>query len=159
MDGVRHVIIAGFGVPGRYLAELLDERKVPYVVIEQNPATAERCTTVRIITGDARDEAVLKRAGIANAMAVALTLPNEHVVQETVSAVRRLRPEIRVIARCNYVSGGFKAQQLGADGVIVAEQLVAQAFYRDFEGWLGKDGRVAHESARIGTNEEEARRA
>src|SRR5581483_3511677 len=32
-----HVIVAGFGLPGRSLVEILRSRNVPYVVVELNP--------------------------------------------------------------------------------------------------------------------------
>ena len=37
-----HVIIAGFGVPGRFIAEALEFHNLPFCVIETNAAVAER---------------------------------------------------------------------------------------------------------------------
>src|SRR5687767_1259220 len=120
------VIIAGFGVPGRYIAELLDERFIPYTVIELNAETAERCTNVAMIVGDVRDEAVLRRAGNENASIFAITVPDEAAAVEAGRIARSLRPDLRILVRCVYTSSGLKAQQVGADEVIVAEQLVAK---------------------------------
>ena len=41
-----------------------------------------------------------------------------------------LNPSIKIIARCEFSSAGLMAGQLGADGVIVAEQVVAHEFAR-----------------------------
>ena len=67
-----HVIIAGFGIPGRFIAELLDFHEMPYSVIELNASIVERCTKVPIIFGDAREEAVLRAAGIEQATMMAM---------------------------------------------------------------------------------------
>jgi voltage-gated potassium channel len=131
-----HAIIVGFGVPGRFIGELLDFRGMPYVVIESNPVVAERCTIVPIILGDARLEETLQRAGIEHATLLALTPPMETVVHEVITAARRLRTDLRIVARVNYTSAALKAQQLGADEVVVGEQLIAREFFRLIESHL-----------------------
>ena len=54
-----YVIIIGFGVPGRAVAELLHFSGIDYCVIEKNEATVRRCAKghEHIISGDATDEA------------------------------------------------------------------------------------------------------
>lgn len=129
------VIIAGFGVPGRYVAELLECRGVPYCVIEMNPATAARCADngLRILVGDVRDQTLLEQAGIRSASLVVLAIPNEEAVHDAITVIRRLRPDIHIFARTAYTSAGLKAHQLGADEVVIAEQLVAHQFYNLIE--------------------------
>src|SRR5882762_5598654 len=133
-----HVIIAGFGIPGRFIAELLDYHEIPYSVIEQNGSVVERCTTVPIIIGDAREEKVLRDAGIDNATMLAITLPAEEAVHQIIQVARRLRPDLRITARVNYTSAGLKAQQLGAEHVVIGEQLIAREFFRLFEKDISK---------------------
>ena len=128
-----HVIIAGFGIPGRFIGELLDFHEMPYAVIELNASIVERCTKVPIIYGDAREEKVLREAGIEKATMLAITLPLESVVHEIIQVARRIRPDLRIAARVNYTSAGLKAQQLGAEHVVIGEQLIAREFFRVFE--------------------------
>jgi voltage-gated potassium channel Kch len=137
-DHPPHVIIAGFGVPGRYVAELLECWHISYCVIELNPATAARCAEngLRILVGDVRDEAILRDAGLARASLVVLAIPNEEAVHQAISTIRRLRPDVRILARTAYTSAGLKAHQLGADDVVIAEQLVAREFYNLIEKHL-----------------------
>ena len=125
-----HVIIAGFGVPGRFIAEALEFHGVPFCVIETNSAVAERCTTVPMVVGDVRDEAILRAAGIERATLLALAIPIDEVVLQTVELTRRIRPDLKIIARVNYTSAGLAAQKLGANDVIVGEQIVAREFFR-----------------------------
>jgi CPA2 family monovalent cation:H+ antiporter-2 len=131
-----HAIIAGFGIPGRFVAELLDFRSIPYCVIELNHATVARCKTAPFVIGDVREESVLRAAGIEKATLLALTVPVQEVVQEAIIIARRIRPDLKIFARVHYTSAGLKAQQLGADLVIVEEQLVAREFFRQIEGDL-----------------------
>ena len=43
---------------------------------------------------------------------------------------RRINPSARILARCEYMSNGLKATRKGADDVVVAERVVADAFKR-----------------------------
>ena len=129
IDG--HVIIVGFGLAGRCVADLLDQAKLDYTIVEQNPVTVEtqRSLGRSIVVGSATDTEALIQAGLNTATILALTIPDEDAVLEAIALARRLRPEIHIIARTNYSSKGMKASQLGADDVIKAEQAVALQFY------------------------------
>ena len=129
IDG--HVIIVGFGLAGRCVADLLDQVKVPYVIVERNPITVETQSALgrRIIKGDATDSEILMQADLSDAEILALTIPDEDAVLQATSLARRLKPDIYIIARTNYSSKGMRASQLGADDVVKAEQAVALQFY------------------------------
>ncbi|MGB2986535.1 MAG: NAD(P)-binding protein [Phycisphaerae bacterium] len=126
-----HVIIVGFGLAGRCVADLLDHAKLSYTIIEKNPVTVEtqRALGRDIFKGSGTDAETLVRAGLNTASILALTIPDEEAVLNATVLARRLRPEIYIIARTNYSSKGMKASQLGADDVIKAEQAVAFQFY------------------------------
>ena len=130
--GSGHAIIAGFGLAGRATANALIARGLAISVIERNVDTVRRCSLagLRIFHGDATDEGLLRRAGIETASFFAATMPNDHAVLEAVALARRLNPEVRIFARCEYVSTGMKATRRGADEVVVAEQVVAAEFGR-----------------------------
>jgi CPA2 family monovalent cation:H+ antiporter-2 len=137
-----HVIIVGFGLAGRCVADLLDSAGTPYTIIEQNPVTVEtqRALGRRVVAGDASDAQTLTEAGLNTASILALTIPDEDAVLEAISLARRLRPEIYIIARTTYSSKGMQASQLGADDVVKAEQAVALQFYDRLSRRLWKVG-------------------
>jgi len=122
-----HAIIAGFGVPGRAVADVLAEREVPFCVIELNAKTVERCSHagVPIIEGDVVDESVLRRAGVERSTLLVLAVPSDVAVLQAIRIARRLNPTVRIIARCRFVSAGMQAHQLGANEVIIEEHVVA----------------------------------
>ena len=119
-----HVIIVGFGLAGRCVADLLDQSKHSYAIVERNPVTVEtqRALGRTIVKGNAASADTLIEAGLNTADILALTIPDEEAVLEATSLARRLRPNIYIIARTNYSSKGMRAAQLGADDVIKAEQ-------------------------------------
>ena len=126
-----HVIIAGFGLAGRFVADLLDDTEISYTIVEKNPATVETQAALgrRIVGGDITQTEVLHHAGLVTAAILALTIPDEDAVLSAITVARRLRPEIYIIARTTYASKGMEASQLGADEVIKAEHAVAIQFY------------------------------
>jgi voltage-gated potassium channel Kch len=125
-----HAVIAGYGLPGRAVAEALREAGVAFCVIERNADTVRRCLRggVRIIAGDATDERVLRDAGVDRAILFAATMPNDQAVVDAVAQARRINASVRILARCEYMSNGLKATRKGADDVVVAERVVADAF-------------------------------
>jgi voltage-gated potassium channel Kch len=131
-----HAIIAGYGVPGRAVAEWLNAHHTPVVIIEQNPQIVQRCerSGTTMIAGDVRDELTLRHAGIERASMIALAVPSEKVVLEAVTLARRLNPTIRIIARCTFISGGLEAARRGATQTIVAEEIAAREFVRLLDG-------------------------
>lgn len=134
-----HVIIAGYGVGGRFIAEYLKERQMPFVVVEMNGVTceAQRTIGVPVIQGDISNEAVLRQAGVETAAVLALSIPDESAAIRATEIANAIKPEIHIIASTQYTSSGLKALQSGADEVIVAEQAVAQEFYRRIAKYMG----------------------
>lgn len=135
-----HVIIVGFGLAGRCVADLLDRKGIPYTIIERNPVTVEtqRSLGRRVISGDTCDRETLIESGLHTASILALTIPDESAVLEATSVAKRLSPQIYIIARTNYASKGMRASQLGADDVVKAEHAVAVQFFDRLNNLLGQ---------------------
>jgi len=138
-----HVIIAGYGVGGRFIAESLGKYRIPFVIVELNRQTCEtqRSLGVEVIHGDISDRAVLLAAGIERASVLALAISDEAAAVRATAVAHAIRPEIHIIAGTRYTSTGMQALQKGADEVIVAEQAVAQAFCRRISNFINKQGK------------------
>jgi Trk K+ transport system NAD-binding subunit len=145
-----HAVIAGYGLPGRAVAEALREAGVAFCVIERNADTVRRCLRggVRIIAGDATDERVLREAGVDRAWLFAATMPNDQAVIDAVARARRINGALRIIARCEYMSNGLKATRKGADDVVVGERVVADAFKQLVDAQRPATARASEASAR-----------
>lgn len=125
------VIIAGFGLAGRWIAEIFERHGIEYVIVEENKDTVEtqRKLGRKIIEGDIGCEETLRAAGIEDASILALTVPDEEAVLQATRLARSIKPNIYIVARTMHSSAGIQASQLGADEVIKAEQVVARQFY------------------------------
>jgi Trk K+ transport system NAD-binding subunit len=123
-----YVVIAGYGLPGRSLVELVSRNGIEYVVIELNPQTCQRAAAggIHVIAGSAADPQILRRAEVDRATIVALMVPIDEVVLAAISHVRQVNPSAHVIARCSFTSIGLEALRRGADQSIVAEQVIAK---------------------------------
>lgn len=127
-----HAIIAGFGVPGRAVADCLASQNIQFCVVELNPKTVERCSHigVHIIAGDVCDEQTLRRAGVERAKLLVLAVPNDAAVLEAVRVARQLSATVQIVARCRFISTGMEAHRRGANHVVVEEQVVGTEMTR-----------------------------
>jgi CPA2 family monovalent cation:H+ antiporter-2 len=132
LDQRPHVIIAGFGIAGRFVAELLQKAGCPFLLVELNSQTceAQAALGVEVIHGDISDERILRQAGVETASILALTIPDEQAAIRAAAAANAIRPDIHIIGWTQYTSTSLQALQAGADEVIVAEHAIAQEFYR-----------------------------
>lgn len=131
------VVIAGFGLPGRVVAELLDAQRIRYSIIELNPQVVARIGEGRrIVAGDIRDEGLLRSAGIVEAQLLVIGVPDDKAMLECIAVARRINPSLRIMARCAFTSIGMRAQAAGADMVVVAEQVIAREMARLAEGQI-----------------------
>jgi len=122
-----YVVIAGYGLPGRTLVEILQKRGIDFAVIELNALTCQRAESggVRMLEGSAANTEVLRVAGVERATLIALMVPSDEIVLQAVSLARKMNPTAHIIARCAFTSTGLEAIKRGADETTVAEQLVA----------------------------------
>lgn len=142
-DGVkrRRAIVAGFGPFGRTVGERLESLGIDYSVIEMNPDTvmAERKKGRNIIYGDASNTEVLLSAGLDDAEALILTIPDEDAVERANAAAKRLRPDVFVAVRVSTLRRGKWAEALGADAIVVEEKAAADSMSKLITGRLAGD--------------------
>lgn len=122
-------IIAGYGVVGRCAAEALQDAGFVVTLLEINPATIDTQTALgnRAVLGSATDAEDLRAAGIADATALILTIPEEQDAIEACRVARGLNPRVFIVARTNFYSKGLAALRHGADDVVVQEVVTAEA--------------------------------
>lgn len=95
------VVLVGYGRVGRRIAAILNEKHIPYVVIDTNREIVEklRAQSIPAVSGDASDPSVLIQAHIARAsLLVAATANTTHMRQMTEIA-RQLNNKIEVVIR------------------------------------------------------------
>lgn len=131
--GCGNVVIAGFGPVGRHIAQQLERQGVPITVIELNPSTVRRQTTLgrTIVYGDVANPEVLESAGVRHAEAVIITVPDEEAALKACRVVRELAPSVFIAARMSFLSQALRAKEFGADHVTVEEIATGDLMARD----------------------------
>jgi CPA2 family monovalent cation:H+ antiporter-2 len=96
-----HFVIAGGGRVGRYLATVLQQMKIPFVIMEYNSARADRLKTsgFPVIFGDAEKEIILEAANVGKAKLLLITTPVTIVSKTIVARTKKINPRINIIAR------------------------------------------------------------
>ncbi len=128
----KHVIIAGYGPIGSLIAKELERGGATCTIVELNPATVQEQSRRgrTVIFGDVGNLEVLESAGIQNADALILTIPDEEAVLHTCAVARRRAPDIFIAARTRVVSERVRLMEAGADSVTVDETSAAAEMLR-----------------------------
>jgi voltage-gated potassium channel len=115
-----HHIICGFGRVGRQVARDLHAARGSYVVVDANPESRHRAEAlgVRLIEGDATDDAVLEQAGIQRARSIIACADSDANNVFITLTARELRADIVIVARAANEDTEKKLKRAGADRVI-----------------------------------------
>jgi len=95
------IVLVGYGRVGRRVAQALDERGIPYVVVEENRELVEnlRKKGTVAVSGNAAEPAVLIQAHIAEAAMLVIATPDPLNVRKMADTARRLNPDIEIVLR------------------------------------------------------------
>jgi CPA2 family monovalent cation:H+ antiporter-2 len=119
-SGLRdHVVIAGYGRVGTFVARLLGRLEQPFVVVDSNPQRTDEAGEAGYPTvfGDAGAGPVLEAAGVRRARLVIVTVPDPVGARLVVERVRTINPNVHVVARSSTVE---QLEELGRLGVYEA---------------------------------------
>ena len=114
-DRQSRVIIAGFGRVGHLVATMLDEHKIAYIAVDNDAALVarERKNGLPVYYGDAANHEFLKRCGLDEATALAVTMDNQVRVDDVTRAARAMRSDLKIIARARDERHAQKLYALG----------------------------------------------
>jgi CPA2 family monovalent cation:H+ antiporter-2 len=128
------VVLVGYGRVGHRIAEALTERRIAFVVAEQNRELVEklRAQNVPAVSGDASDPAVLIQAHIARAAMLVIATPDTFDVRKMVQAARSLNPAIETVVRTH-------SEQ---EATLLREENVGTVFMGEHELALGMSRHV-----------------
>ena len=100
-DHQPRIIVAGFGRVGHLIGSMLDEHKIPYIAVDADAAlvTRERRAGFPVYYGDAANIEFLKKCGLADAKAIAITMDNPSRVDDVAKTARAESEDLKIIAR------------------------------------------------------------
>jgi len=117
-----HYIVCGAGRVGGYVADELIKTEREFVVIDANPqmlAAHEERTGHRLqLLGDAADDDILARAGVAKAAGVFAVTGDDSKNLVVSLSTKQLNPAARVVARVHDRRNVDKTRRAGADEIV-----------------------------------------
>lgn len=122
--GLRnHVVIAGGGRIGHHVAQVLRRLNLAFVIIELDFHRLEqaKAASLPVIYGDASQQVVLEAAEIEHAALLLITVPANLVSQAIVKQVRRMNPDLDIVARAESLDLMKKLYQYGVYEVVQPE--------------------------------------
>jgi monovalent cation:H+ antiporter-2, CPA2 family len=96
-----HVVIAGYGRVGKFVAGLLGRLEQRFVVIDANPSQANvaKDSGYPAVFGDAAAVPVLEAAGVREARLIIVTVPDPVGARHVVERVREINPGVHIVVR------------------------------------------------------------
>ena len=118
-----HVIIVGYGLGGRTLAQVLLETQIPFLVLDLDGEQVKRALTEGIKThyGDCAQEETLSRAGLKEARMIVFSIPDYVVTEKAVRLARKMNPHVKIMVRTRLTAQVEELKTAGADEVIPEE--------------------------------------
>jgi len=125
----RHVVLAGYGVVGRVIADALAARNVPFVVIEQS---RERVQALRnrgwqAVSGDVSDPMALVQAHVADAGLLVIAVSESTETRPMIEIARQLNPDIEIVVRAGSEDEARLLQKEGLEHVLHAKGALGRA--------------------------------
>lgn len=127
LDLQDHAIVVGYGRVGSELAQVLRDRGVPVLVIDDNREHVERAHAAGIpgIRGSAASDKVLAEAHPERATIAVLAIPQPLESGEVLAKLRAINPNLTLLARAHSDAEVKHLLDHGADGTVMAERELA----------------------------------
>ena len=122
------IIVIGYGPAGQQVSEALQDNGLTAGIIELNPAIIQRSRdpNLHIHIGDATSADVLIHAGVPDARAVIVTVPDPRSARDITAAVRALAPQALLLVRSRFQRASRDLKDAGATTVVDEENTVGR---------------------------------
>lgn len=124
----HHYILVGCGRVGRYVAQELHRTGHSLIIIERDVAAMQHVqhelgSELPFIEGDAADDEVLVKAGIARAAGLVTTLSLDRDNLFVTLSARTMNPTLRIISKVSNAQNAAKFLRAGASATISPQQI------------------------------------
>jgi CPA2 family monovalent cation:H+ antiporter-2 len=119
-SGLRRAIVVGYGRVGKVVCALLKQHGVAYVATDADAhmVARDRRDGHEVYYGDASDPSFLKTCGLADATAVIITMSGRKAVDDIVTHVRAMRPDILIVSRARDAEHARHLYSVGATDAV-----------------------------------------
>jgi len=113
----NHIIVCGCGRVGLQVVHELQEKKIPFVVVDKEESILEK-EKLLYVHGDATEDQVLHHAGISKAAGLVAIVANDAENVFITLTARGLNDAIKIVARAEKPETEDKLKRAGANKVI-----------------------------------------
>ncbi|KXY70619.1 MULTISPECIES: potassium channel family protein [Bacillus] len=113
----NHIIVCGCGRVGLQVVHELQEKKIPFVVVDKDESILEK-EKLLYVHGDATEDQVLHHAGISKAAGLVAIVANDAENVFITLTARGLNGAIKIVARAEKPETEDKLKRAGANKVI-----------------------------------------
>lgn len=138
---IPKAVVVGYGPIGKATAKILREAGYVPSIIETNIDTVIDDEEETMIFGDASKVDILADANIQQSRYLLITIPNTEKVIEIIDAARQANPDIRIVARSQYIADKPLLDECRVD-YICSETEALQAFLQLLHGLLKRESKV-----------------
>jgi voltage-gated potassium channel len=116
----NHYVICGYGRMGAVIAKELQEKKLEFVIIENNEQKVEiiRSKGLFCVNGDATSEETLQDARVDKAVGVAVVLDTDQDNLFVTMSMKTTNPDLFILSRCAKEDNESKLIRAGANKVV-----------------------------------------
>lgn len=118
-----HIIICGYGRVGSWIGKVLEEYKIPFVVVDYNQKIVAELKNkgIPVLYGDPTEPEILELVGVKGSKAIILAIP-DRVAQETLIAyVQTIAPNVKIISRAHQDIDLDRLKSLRVDKIVQPE--------------------------------------
>ncbi|MFT3725317.1 MAG: YbaL family putative K(+) efflux transporter [Hyphomonadaceae bacterium] len=125
----KRAVLVGYGRVGSLIGRALDDARATYSVIEDREDLVELLKErgVPVVAANAIEQGAMKKAGVAEADLMFVTVPNGFEAGRIVELARELNPRLKVYARAHSDAEVEHLRGFGADFIVSGEQEIADA--------------------------------
>jgi CPA2 family monovalent cation:H+ antiporter-2 len=125
----NHVVLVGHGRVGKAVSRLFAERKVPFLIIEEDEDVVAglRERGVAALAGNAADPEILAAANLSAARCLLVAIPDAFEGGRVVEQARAINPKLPIIARAHFEEEIVHLKDYGANVVVMGEHEIAKS--------------------------------
>ena len=129
----NHVVVCGYGVVGQKIVDVLLDKNIPFIIVDQDEKSLEHTTELgfKSIVGDATLSRVLREASIETAKAIAIAMDNDAKNLFTVLTARDLNKHIFIATRANDDFVREKLVEAGADYIVMPQKSASKEIIKE----------------------------
>lgn len=137
----NHIIICGFGRVGGWVGKALVGHGISFVVVDLDPKIVFDCNNkgIMAIHGDPIEKEVLLMAGLTQAKAIVIAIPDRLSQESVIAHVQTIAPDVRIISRVHLDEDYEKLKNLRVHKLVQPEFEAATSIIRNILVSMGKD--------------------